>query len=261
MSARRSLAPLALSLAALLQAGSASALHEEPTINVGRVGGTTWDMLDSGTLTAPGGDGVATWSLDDPFVVGNYSVDSWTITLKEDPFVTSNFALTNTSGMTSTFVVTVMLPIPAFAYDTVINSSMGVSVTDSNGDGNLIFDTSGATPIYQGFVDFPVSTTLLGMNPILAAPGTFPVGSTADCSPFAFNGCTASGSNGVASMAVASGVTSLIGIAFTFQLSDGDSVGITSRFEIVNVPEPTSAALLALGLGLGGLLLMGRRTA
>ena len=60
-------------------------------------------------------------------------------------------------------------------------------------------------------------------------------------------------------MGVASGVTSLIGITFTFQLSEGDSVGITSRFEIVNVPEPTSAALLALGLG--GLLLMGRRTA
>ena len=97
------------------------------------------------------------------------------------------------------------------------------------------------------------------MNPILAPPGTFPVGPTAYCSPSAFDGCTASGSNGVASMAVASGVTSLIGIAFTFQLSDLDSVGITSHFEIVNFPEPTRAALLALGLG--GVLLMGRRIA
>jgi hypothetical protein len=249
MSRRRLLAPLTLLLAVLLQAGPSAALHEEPTVTIGRVGGTTWDLLDplnaDSTLTAPDEDGVATWSLDDPFVVSAYTVDSWTIELKEDPFITNNLSLTNTFGVTSTFVATVMLPIPAFAYDTVINSSVGVTVTDSNGDNTLLFDVSGATPIFSGFVNLPGSTTLLAMNPIF--PGTLPI-TTADCFP-SFPGCSATSSNGVASLAVAPGVATLIGLTLTFQLSPGDSVGITSRFEIVNVPEPATAALLALGLG------------
>lgn len=249
MPRRRLLAPLTLLLAVLLQAGPSAALHEAPVVTIGRVGGTTWNMLDplnaDSTLTAPDVNGVATWSLDDPFAVSAYTVNSWSIELKEDPFITNNLSLTNTFGVTSTFVATVMLPIPAFAYDTVINSSVGVTVTDSNGDNTLLFDVSGATPIYDGFVNFPGSTTLLAMNPIF--PGTLPI-TTADCFP-SFPGCSATSSNGVASLAVTPGVATLIGLTLTFQLSPGDSVGITSRFEIVNVPEPATAALLALGLG------------
>jgi hypothetical protein len=260
MSLRRIPALLTLTIATVMQAGGAAALHESPVVTIGRVGGTTWDMLDplvaDSTLTAPDVNGVATWNLDDPFSVAAYTVDSWTITLKEDPFVTNNLSLTNTSAVTSTFVATVLLPIPAFNYDTVVNSSVGVTVTDSNGNGTLLFDVSGATPIYNGFVSFLGSTTLLAMNPV--APGTIPI-TTADCLPFTFSGCSATSSNGVASLGVTPGLATQIGLTLTFQLSPGDSVGITSRFEIVNVPEPAAVALL--GLSLGGLALARRFTA
>jgi hypothetical protein len=61
----------------------------------------------------------------------------------------------------------------------------------------------------------------------------------------------------VASLAVTPGVASLIGITLTFQLSPGDSVGMTSRFEIVNVPEPTTAALI--GVAIVGIVIARRR--
>lgn len=264
MSSRRVRWLLSVSFLALIQAGSAVALTYTPTVTIGRVGGTTWDMLApatgaSYTLTEPDANGVQTWDLTAPFVLPNYTVGDWTIDLKEDPFVTNNLTITNTSGLTSTFVATVILPIPAFAYNTVVASSVGVTYTDSNGDGVLYFDIAPATTIYNGFVGFPVSTSLLTMNPIVPL-GTFPIDSTSDCFPPGGGpGCTAIASNGVTSLAVAPGVASVIGLTLTFQLAAGDSVGLTSRFEIVNVPEP--ATLMLLGAGLVAVALARRRTA
>jgi hypothetical protein len=263
MSARRVLLALSLPVAALLQAAVATALTYTPTVTVGRVGETTWDMLDpevaASTLSAPDANGVQTWDLTSPFTVGSYTVSDWAIQLKEDPFVTNNLTITNTSGVTSTFVATVILPIPAFAYDTVVASSVGVTYTDSNGDGVLYFDVAPATTIYNGFVGFPVSTSLLTMNPIVPL-GTFPIDSTSDCFPPGGGpGCTAIASNGVTSLAVTPGVASVIGLTLTFQLAAGDSVGLTSRFEIVNVPEPATVALL--GVGIAALALARPRSA
>jgi hypothetical protein len=257
---------LAASVALLLQAGSAAALTYTPTVTVGRVGGTIWDMLDpnvaASTLSDPDENGVQEWNLSGPFAPGSgtvYRVDSWQIELKEDPFVSNNVSITNLSGVTQTFVATVLLPIPAFAYNTVIASSVGVSYTDTNGDGALYFDIAPASTIYNGFVGFPASTSLLAMNPIVPL-GTFPIDNVTDCFPPGGGaGCTAIASNSVTSLAVAPGVATLIGLTLTFQLAAGDSVGLTSRFEIVNVPEPATVALL--GAGLVALALARRRTA
>lgn len=182
---------------------------------------------------------VATWSLDAPTNVGNGLVESWTAQLKEDPFVTNNIVVTNTTTSTQTFIATVLLPIPAFAYTAVINSSVGVTVTDSNGDGVLHFANSGATPIYQGIVNAPgTPTTILSLNP----PG-LPL-SLASCT-ISFPGCSATTSTGTAFLASA-GVASSIAITLTFDLGAGDSAGLTSRFEII--PEPGLLGLAAAGV-------------
>jgi hypothetical protein len=154
--------------------------------------------------------------------------------------------VTNNTGVTQTFIATVLLPIPAFNYNEVVFSSLGVTATDSNGDGTLNFAQSGATPIYQGTVN---GSTVLPLNPLIN-PITL-----ADCLPFVSNGCSATSSNGIASQAAGPGVATQIGITPTFTLSPGDSAGITSRFEIV--PEP-STVLLG-GMGLLGLWITGRR--
>jgi hypothetical protein len=80
----------------------------------------------------------------------------------------------------------------------------------------------------------------------------------ANCSPFPSTpGCSATTSDGIVLQALPAGVATLIGIKLQFTLSPGDSIGITSRFEIV--PEPTT--LLLVGMGVTGLALARRRRA
>ena len=206
------------------------------------------ELSGLGTLTAPDAEGVAFWSLDQPTSIyqGGQAVgriDSWNVALKEDPFVQNNVNVTNTSAYTQVFIVSVVMPIPAFSYDKVIYSSVGVSATDNDANNALLVNVAGAN-FYQGRVD---TVTKLTLDP----PG-LPI-DTADCSPFPSTpGCTATQSAGVASLGVTPGVAHEIQIILRFALSSGDSVGVTSRFEIASsgapAPEPGTASLLAIGL-------------
>ena len=208
------------------------------------------DLSGLGTLTAPNAEGVAFWSLDQPtsIVEGGQAVariDSWNIALKEDPFVQNNVNVTNTSAYTQVYIVSVAMPIPAYGYDKVIYSSVGVTATDGDGNNALLIDVAGAS-FYNGRVD--------NISKLTLDPPNLPI-TTADCTPFPNTpGCTATSSIGVASQAVTSGVAHELQIILRFALSPGDAVGITSRFEIASstapVPEPTTASLLGLGLAL-----------
>jgi hypothetical protein len=222
-----------------------------PTISVGVSGGATYNLEGLGTLTQI--DAVkSSWALSGPWHSYDsgfeYAVNNWTALLDTDPFVTNNVNVTNNSLALQTFVTTVLLPISAFAYDTAINSSVGVTVTDSNGSTSMLFQNNGSTAIFVGTVNLG---SVLPLNP--TGPATLPI-TLADCSP-SFTGCTTTSSTGIASQAVPAGTATLIGITLTFELSPGDSAGLTSRFEIV--PEPGTLALALSGLvGLG---LIGRR--
>jgi len=183
---------------------------------------------------------VSTWTLTAPTTIGGAQINSWTVGLKSDPFVTNNINVTNTTTSTQTFIASVVLPIPAFAYDRVVFSSLGVTTTDSNGNNVLSFAKNLSTSIYQGQVN---AATLLNLDP----PG-LPL-TTSDCSPFpGVSGCSATGAAGIpaAGLAVPAGTANSVGIVLTFDLSPGDSAGLTSRFEVV--PEPATALLFGIGL-------------
>ena len=225
--------------AAALLPAAAGALTFSPTIMFDVAGGEAGVAVNAQGTGVGDGD-VRTWTLNGPIVIEGVEIDSWMAQLKEDPYVINNITVTNTTASVQTFIATVVLPIPAFAYDRVINSSVGVTTTDSNGNNLLSFANSGGTAIFQGTVN---GSTLLNLNP----PG-LPL-TTASCVP-SFPGCTATSSTGLALQMVTASSANSIGIILSFTLSPGDSAGVTSRFEIV--PEPGTAALLGLGLlGLG----------
>lgn len=245
-------AACACAFALALGAGSASAMSiafgfEDDTASL--QGGTTptWlELAERGTLTPPDAAGVAYWSLDAPTAIQQNGqevarIDAWEVALKEDPFVQNNINVTNTSSFTQVYIVSVLMPIPAYSYDEVIFSSVGVTATDSDGDNTLLVDTAGAS-FYRGRVDTITKLTL--------DPPAVPI-TTADCSPFPNTaGCTATSSAGVASLDVAPDVAEELQIILRFALSPGDAVGITSRFEITQAPEPTTGLLLGLGMAL-----------
>ncbi len=199
----------------------------------------------------PGADG--TWTLNAPYAIDDIllggtvgTIDGWEVSMKADPFVTNNINFTNTTAFNVVYIASVVMPIPAFNYNEIVFSSVGVTATDSSGDGTLLVDVDGTT-FYRGRID--------GVTFLPLTPPAIPI-TTADCSPTPNDpGCTATSSTGVASLPVTPGVATEIEIILRFVLSPGDSVGITSRFEII--PEPTTGVLLALGMA--GLAIARRR--
>ncbi len=204
-----------------------------PIVMVDVLGGSEGIVVNQLGTGVQNGD-VLDWSLDAPLSTEGLQVNSWTASFKEDPFVTNNFSGTNLSGGTQTIIMTVLLPIPAFAYNQIVNSSFGVSVTDSNGVGGLSLSESGGVTFFQGLVNGTSALNLSGGVPLTEA----------DCLPFVSPGCTATTQDGVAAQAAA-GLATEIGLTIRFDLSAGDSAAVTSRFEII--PEPALAALLGLG--------------
>jgi hypothetical protein len=225
-----------------LVSASAGAVGFEPTVTIDVENPEQSISLDQlGALSNTDAE-IVTWQLAAPVDGNGFRVHTWDAALKADPFVTNNLHVTNTTNGVQTFTAEVGLTIPDFAYDSVVASSFGVIVTDSDGSGSASLGMSGSIPIYQGQVNNG-GLTLLVLNSAVLPVACF--------NP----GCSTFGGNQQAFLAVPPGIADHIGLVLTFTLSPGDSAALTSRFEIV--PEPGPFALVAMGLfGLGA---FGRR--
>jgi hypothetical protein len=200
----------------------------------------------------PGGDALGcTVNADNQFITncsgsnatpssGNFTVQSWNLTLDQDPTVLNFFALQNNLAVAQTFTITVIIPTAgSFGPPSVVNGSIGGSVTDTTGNGATLTNF-GTNSIYTALVDGSPVQTLLD-NPQSYTAGAF---GTQTFGPAAFGPTV-----------VGYGATSSIGIQVQFTLSPGDIASYTSVFTLI--PEPGTLMLVAAGIA--GLAHFGRR--
>lgn len=207
--------------------------------------GVPGDMttLDDAELSCAGGS----CNLTGPVTGGSgtWMLSSTSLTLDSDPSILAITAVTNTSSVTQTFVLNVTLPIaPSFGPPSLIQGSISGSLTDTSsatGKGTVGAASLAAVlggSVYTGQIDGSGVRTLLD-------------------DPFSVGVAVANGSAVIGPAdfgipvreSVATATTTDIGIELRFQLSAGDSASFTSVFDVIPVPEPGVALLVACGLG------------
>jgi hypothetical protein len=207
-------------------------------------GGTsTWTHSQSGT---PSGSGPEETFVGQR-VTGGWTL-GWDVTADADPFVNGFFSIQNSSATTQTYSFTVTLPVsPPVTPISTLGGSIGVTVTDANGNGVATVSSAGAGYVFNAANDGTTTLQLLGPGFALNAP-------------YAGGSATASASAGLPGATIASiAANGTISITHTFTLTPGDSVGLTSFYQVVAVPEPSRLALAATGAV--GLFALGRRRA
>lgn len=182
-------------------------------------GDNTFDLVRGKIPAQPTG-----WTLTDLSAVGNI-----------DPFASLNFAVTNNAAVTLQFTVSVTVPVAPQGPLTLHGGSFAASLVDSNAAGGATVSTATGIPLYQGQID---GGTVLSIYPdpySLAIP--FGAANVPALNP------------GLPGPTLPSGpATTTIGIVNTFTLSPGDSLAGVSFLLVVAVPEPTTMAMVALGV-------------
>jgi hypothetical protein len=175
---------------------------------------------------------------------------NWSITVNPDPQITSTFTLKNLSAVTQTFIMNVTLPIGSLGPTTVQNGYLGDPVigtqyTDTSGDGDVTLWTVPGIPFYQALVNGAVSQGLGSFDPSAGPVPPFPGGLNANGGAGVFGNLLPQQLWGPLTFGTASGN---IRIHWQFSLTAGDTVSTKGFFQVEQVPEPATIALIGLGL-------------
>jgi PEP-CTERM motif len=232
---------------ALLAAAAAGAatVPYEMTVSLGSDTFTLEDLETMGVVGfTPSANGGYYHTYGPITQAGDWQIDSWTSTYDTDPFVTNNLTVTNLSAVTQTFSVTVLSPVVPQLPQTNMDGSVGITITSSPTIAGVTLTSALGADVYTALIDGS-AVQGLATDPYTLTCG----GST--CS------VTQSFSFGNPIPVPGPGANASIGITIQFSLSPGDQAGVTSVFNIVAVPEPTT--LLLVGSGLAGIAFFGRR--
>jgi hypothetical protein len=212
-------------------------------VNAGLLGA---DHLPTFTITADGADSAWTWTppvsgfepVPDGYLLrnvyqqagvlhGRADVTVDLLRYNPDPFVLNNILVTNTTTTTQVFSAFVGFP-TTFAAPNLISGTITTSVIDRDLDGATVASTAGVA-IYQAQIDGTTVATL--QNDPFSLTTTTSTAATANFGPTV---------NAVP-------VNANIGIQLRFSLTPGDTAAILSRFDVVEIPEPASAAAACVG--------------
>lgn len=183
--------------------------------------------------------GPTSWNWSGNYEGTGWAMPSFSINADTDPMVNANITFTNNTLTTQTYTIVVTLPVDPIGPGSLMDGSMGGSITDSNGNGVATVAATAGGAIYSALIDGNVVATLLN-DPFSASPANS--GGTQTYGPASFGQPTPIGGPSV---------NTDIGIRLRFTLTPGDSVAMTSFFRVEPVPAPAGLALLALA-GLAG---------
>jgi len=208
-----------------------------PTIEVSEVGqGSEWrytpDVEDFEDLPGrPEGRRFGIGRAAQAILGGRATIEIKELEFAPNPFVLNNILITNNTAVTQTYTVGITLP-TSFPAPNFISGNVRTDVIDGGVAPGATVATAPGFPIYSAQIDFTEVQTLQDDPFSVVAPTAGSNSSAASFGPLVNN--VPVGAN--------------IGIQLRFSLTAGDTAAILSRFDVTEIPEPTTLGMASVAL-------------
>ena len=234
MQIRTSVATRSALLLSLMLIAPATSRAIPVTLDV-YVGGSLVESFDQDELGCSDTSAItATCLPSGDLVAGSARLSGIFLDLDTDPAITNIIAVQNLALTPQQFTIIVTLPVGAVYPGTIMRGAISGGLTDSDGNGATMSTVAGSS-IYTALINnVSVQDLYTHLNTFSVAT---PPGSDGNAVPLAQFGFIP-GPAAVPS----------IGLRFDFTLTGQDQASMVGVFEVIPVPEPSTALLLAFGL-------------